>query len=79
MHELGYRRAKVNVVQGISLAGEDLIITFNVDEGALTRVADIEIRGGSAFDQDRLRKEITIVKGQPYSRAQVRGDRPLLP
>ena len=74
MHEIGYRRAKVNVVQGISLTGEDLIITFNVNEGALTRVADIEIRGGTAFDQDRLRKEITLVKGEPYSRSQVRAD-----
>jgi outer membrane protein insertion porin family len=74
MHEIGYRRAKVNVVQGISLTGEDLIITFNVNEGALTRVAEIEVRGGTAFDQDRLRKEITLVKGEPYSRSQVRAD-----
>lgn len=74
MHEIGYRRAKVNVVQGISLTGDDLIITFNVNEGALTRVSEIEIRGGTQFDQDRLRKEITLVKGEPYSRSQVRGD-----
>ncbi|HKP35281.1 MAG TPA: POTRA domain-containing protein [Pyrinomonadaceae bacterium] len=74
MHELGYRRAKVNVVQGISLAGEELIITFNVEEGALTRIAEIEIRGGTAFDQDRLRQEITLSTQQPYSRSQVRAD-----
>ena len=74
MRELGYRHAKVNVLQGISLAGEDLIITFNVDEGPLTRVAEFEIRGATVFDQDRLQKEITIVKQQPYSRSQVRGD-----
>jgi outer membrane protein insertion porin family len=74
MRELGYRRAKVNVVQGISLTGEDLIITFNVEEGALTRIADIEIRGGTVFDQDRLRKEITLIKDEPYSRSQVRAD-----
>jgi outer membrane protein insertion porin family len=74
MHELGYRRATVNVVQGISLAGEDLIITFNVEEHALTRIAEIEIRGGTAFEQDRLRQEITLIKGEPYSRAQVRAD-----
>jgi outer membrane protein insertion porin family len=40
----------------------------------LTRVAEIEIRGGTAFDEDRLRKEITLIKGEPYSRSQVRGD-----
>ena len=75
MHELGYQSAKANVVQGISLTGEALIITFNVDEGPLTRVADIEIRGGTVFDQDRLRREITISKQQPFSRSQLRGDR----
>jgi outer membrane protein insertion porin family len=74
MRELGYRRAQVNVVQGISLAGEDLIITFNVDEGPLTRVAEVEIRGATVIDKDRLQKEITIVKQEPYSRSQVRGD-----
>jgi outer membrane protein assembly factor BamA len=40
----------------------------------LTRVAEIEVRGGTAFDQDRLRKEITLIKGEPYSRSQVRAD-----
>jgi outer membrane protein insertion porin family len=51
-----------------------LIITFNVEEGALTRIADIEIRGGTVFDQDRLRKEVTLIKDEPYSRSQVRAD-----
>jgi outer membrane protein insertion porin family len=74
MRELGYRHAKATVLQGISLTGDSLIITFNVEEGPLTRVADVEIRGATVFDQDRLRKEITIVKGEPYSRSQVRGD-----
>src|ERR1051325_5606682 len=74
MRELGYRHAKATVLQGISLTGDSLIITFNVDEGPLTRVADVEIRGATVFDQDRLRKEITIVKGEPYSRSQVRSD-----
>jgi outer membrane protein insertion porin family len=74
MRELGYRHAKATVLQGISLTGDSLIITFNVEEGPLTRVADVEIRGATVFDQDRLRKEITISKGEPYSRSQVRGD-----
>lgn len=74
MKEMGYRKARVTVLQGISLAGEDLIITFNVEEGPLTRVAETEIRGATVFDQDRLKKEITIVKQAPYSRSQVRGD-----
>jgi outer membrane protein insertion porin family len=74
MKEVGYRRVKVTVLQGISLTGEDLIITFNVEEGPLTRVAETEVRGATVFDQARLQKEITIVKQAPYSRSQVRGD-----
>ncbi|HXT62403.1 MAG TPA: POTRA domain-containing protein, partial [Pyrinomonadaceae bacterium] len=74
MNELGYRHAKVNVVQGISITGDSLIITFNVDEGPLTRVAEVEVRGATVFDQARLNKEITVIKGEPYSRSQVRSD-----
>ncbi len=74
MRELGYRHAHATVLQGISLTGDSLIITFNVEEGPLTRIADVEVRGATVFDQDRLRKEITISKGEPYSRSQVRSD-----
>jgi len=74
MTEIGYRDANVTVLQGISLTGEDLIITFNVEEGPLTRVAETEVRGATVFDQDRLQQEITIVNQAPYSRSQVRGD-----
>jgi outer membrane protein insertion porin family len=74
MRELGYRRAQVRVLQGISLAGEDLIITFEVEEGALTRIAEIEVRNATVFDQERLQKEITIARQEPYSRSLVRGD-----
>jgi outer membrane protein insertion porin family len=74
MQNLGYRRADVHVLQGISPAQDSLIITFEVIEGPLTRVAEIDIRGEKAFPEDRLRKEISTVKGAPYSPAQVRAD-----
>ena len=74
MQDLGYRRADVNVLQGIDPTKDNLIITFEVTEGALTRVTEIEVRGQKAFPEDRLHKEITIVKGAPYSRSQVRAD-----
>jgi outer membrane protein insertion porin family len=74
MHDLGYRRADVNVLQGISPSQDTLIITFDVTEGPLTRIAEIEIRGQTAFPTERLRNEITIVKDAPYSPAQVRAD-----
>ena len=49
MRNLGYRRAEVHVLQGISPTQDSLIITFDVTEGPLTRVAEIEIRGEKAF------------------------------
>ncbi|MEK6335498.1 MAG: POTRA domain-containing protein [Acidobacteriota bacterium] len=74
MRDLGYRHADVNVLQGITPAQDSLILTFEVTEGALTRVAQIDIRGQTVFPEDRLRKEITTVKDAPYSPSQVRAD-----
>ena len=74
MRDQGYRKAEVSVLQGISPTEDNLIITFQVTEGPLTRVAEIAIEGEKAFPEDRLRQEITIVKGAPYSRSQVRAD-----
>ena len=48
MRELGYRRADVEVLQGVSIDGENLIITFNVTR----RTVDANRRGGSAWQQD---------------------------
>jgi len=74
MRDFGYRRAHATVLQAISLNQESVIITFKIEEGPLTRVAEIAVLGETVFPEDRLLKEVTIVKGAPYSRAQVRGD-----
>jgi len=74
MRNLGYRRADVHALQGISPTQDSLIITFEVIEGPLTRVAEIDIRGEKAFTEEQMRKEITTIKGAPYSPAQVRAD-----
>ena len=58
MRDLGYRQAKVTVRQGVSIDGENLIITFVVNKGPLTRVDGIEIRGNKIYTDARLRKEI---------------------
>lgn len=58
LRDLGYRRASVEVRQGVSLEGENLIITFAVTEGALTRVAGVEIRGNQIYTEGRLREEM---------------------
>lgn len=74
MQNLGYRRAEVHTLQGISPTQDSLIITFEVTEGPLTRVAEIDVRGEKAFPEDRLLKEVNTIRGGPYSPSQVRAD-----
>ncbi len=59
LRDLGYRRASVDARQGVSINGENLIITFVVAEGVLTRVAGVEIRGNQIYTEQRLRDELT--------------------
>jgi outer membrane protein insertion porin family len=72
LRELGYRDATVRANQGVSPNGENLIITFEVDEGPPTKVSDVEIRGNSAFSTDSLKALLPPLEGQNYSRAKVR-------
>jgi outer membrane protein insertion porin family len=74
MRDLGYRKAKAEVLQGISINGDNLIITFNVTEGALTRIAAVDVKGNQIYTEDRIRKELTTIIGGPYSRSQARID-----
>jgi outer membrane protein assembly complex protein YaeT len=84
MRDLGYRHADVSVRQGISLESDNLIITFAVMEGALTRVAGIETRGNQIYTATQLRDarcpaeplpdESCLVTGGPFSRAAARSD-----
>jgi outer membrane protein insertion porin family len=74
MYELGYRDAKVNVRQGVSPEGENLIITFVVNEGIPTTIASVEVAGNKAFSTGEVEKAIDLSKlaGQNYSRARMR-------
>src|SRR6267378_1894366 len=74
MRDFGYRHSDVRVVQSVALNGQDLIITFNVTEGSLTRVAGIDLRGNKVYSDERLRKEIGMIVGAPLYRSQVRID-----
>ncbi|CAN5579492.1 hypothetical protein BH20ACI3_BH20ACI3_41390 [soil metagenome] len=74
MRDLGYRRAEAEVLQGVSLDGENLILTFNVIEGPLTRIAGVEVRGNKIYTEQRLRDELRTVIGAPFSRSQARAD-----
>jgi outer membrane protein insertion porin family len=74
MRDLGYRRASVAVLQGVSINGEGLIITFQVTEGPLTRIAGLEVKGNKIHTDERIRRELRTVIGAPYSRSQARAD-----
>ena len=75
MRELGYRQAKVTERRGASLNGENLIITFVVKEGPLTRVVGIEVRGNQMYTEAQLRNELQTVKGDSFSPSLARADR----
>ena len=72
MSELGYRNAQVHVNQGVSLNGNDLIITFVVEEGVPTVVSDVSIIGNKAVKTDALLAELPAIVGKNYSRARER-------
>jgi outer membrane protein insertion porin family len=74
MRDLGYRKATVTVLQGVSISGDSLIITFDVNEGPLTRIAGVEVKGNKVYTDDRIRQELRTVIGAPYSRSQARVD-----
>ena len=72
MREQGYLDAKVTALQGVSPDGENLIITFAVTEGPLTRVASVDIVGNNAFSDDRLKTELPPLEKRELSRARTR-------
>jgi outer membrane protein insertion porin family len=72
LRELGYREAEVRVNRGVSLDGEDLIITFVVEEGEPTIISDVSIAGNSAFTDDELLAQLPELTGQNFSRAKLR-------
>lgn len=72
LRELGYRRNQVTVRQGVALNGEDLIITFVVEEGRPTRISDVEIEGNKAFSTAILQSKLPDLTGKNFSRARMR-------
>ncbi|HST54039.1 MAG TPA: POTRA domain-containing protein [Pyrinomonadaceae bacterium] len=85
MADLGYRNADVSARQGVSLTSDNLIITFAVTEGPLTRVVRVETRGNEIYTAAQLRgvrcpaspgpdEPGCVVEGGPYSRTSARAD-----
>ena len=74
MRDLGYRKASAQVLQGVSIDGDSLIITFQVTEGPLTRIAGVDVKGNKIYTDQRIHQELRTVVGAPYSRSQARAD-----
>lgn len=72
MRELGYRDARVFVSQGVTPDGEDLIITFVVEEGLPSVVNEVAITGNAAVPTGELVRELPVLTGRNYSRARER-------
>jgi outer membrane protein insertion porin family len=65
LRELGYRRAHVDVRRGVSPTGEDLIVTFDVQQGPRTYIEEVGIRGNNVLTTEELRRELTIKPIEP--------------
>jgi outer membrane protein assembly complex protein YaeT len=72
MVELGYRNAQVHAHRGVSPTGDNLIITFVVDQGVPTVITDVAITGNKAINTQDLSALLPVLKDQNYSRAKVR-------
>ena len=72
MSELGYRDAQVHVNQGVTPNGDDLIITFEVEEGIPTVVENVSITGNKSVPTDELLAQLPGLTGLNYSRARMR-------
>jgi outer membrane protein insertion porin family len=60
------------------LADSKLGITYVFDEGRLSRIGSLDIRGGSALTTKELLSKISIAPGKPYSRSIVERERQTL-
>lgn len=72
LRELGYRDATVRVNQGVSPDGENLVITFVVDQGQPTLISEVNITGSTNFTEAELTKQLPALVGKNFSRAKLR-------
>jgi len=60
---VGYRRAHVDVRRGVSVSGDNLIVTFEVDQGPRTYVEEIGMRGNQVMTTGELSQKLSIKPG----------------
>jgi outer membrane protein insertion porin family len=71
LRELGYRRAKVETRRGVSLKGEDLIVTFDVDQGPRTVIDEVDLRGNIVLSAAELTERVSLGPGDVLTAAAV--------
>ena len=74
LRSLGYRRAHVDVRRGVSLKGDKLLITFDVEQGPRTYVEEIGMRGNELMTTAELSKRLIIKAGDPLVESVVTHD-----
>jgi len=72
LRESGYRDAQVRVNQGVSPAGSELIITFEVEQGPPTVISDVVVMGNKEIPTDSLMALVSDLGGKYHSRARIR-------
>ncbi|MFY9608878.1 MAG: POTRA domain-containing protein [Blastocatellia bacterium] len=71
LREAGYRRAQVETRRGVSVKGEKLIVTFDVQQGPRTYVEEVAMRGNNVLTRDELGEGLSIEAGDPLTAAAV--------
>jgi outer membrane protein insertion porin family len=71
LRELGYRRSQVEVRRGVSLEGEDLIITFAVKQGPRSFIEQVAIRGNNVLTAGELMDRLKPAPGDPLVESEV--------
>ncbi|MBI3653842.1 MAG: BamA/TamA family outer membrane protein [Acidobacteria bacterium] len=73
LKELGYRRATVVERRGVTVDGDNLIITFSAVQGPRTYIQDIDVRGNNLLTTDELRGRLSVQVSDPLVANNVRG------
>jgi outer membrane protein insertion porin family len=75
MRAIGYRKAKVTERRlGVSPDSDDLVITFVVEQGPRTTIADVMMRGNRTFAREELVPKPNLVAGEFYSEDAIAAD-----
>jgi len=71
LREAGYRRARVETRRGVSVKGDKLIITFDVQQGPRTFIDEVAMRGNNVLTRRELGEGLSIESGDPLTAATV--------